>query len=144
MAAIGFEFDSSTGAIRMNAGDTGSFVVHIARSNGEDWPDTARMLYTIRNGNSETVIQRLYRLDDAWEIGDGMILIEFHNDDTDSLEPGDYSTEMRVDLDPIWEGEPITARSADYLRETSRMVEGVPVRTVFQGTLHIEGVSGRI
>lgn len=144
MAAIGFEFDNETGNIRMNAGDTGSFVVHIARSGGEDWPETARMLYTIRNGNGDTVIQRLYRLDDAWDLGDGMILIEFHNDDTDSLDPGDYGTEMRVDMDPIWTGEPITARAADYLQETSRMVEGVPVRTIFQGTLHIEGVSGRI
>ena len=140
----GFVFDKTTGNVRMYAGDTGSFKVHISRKNGESWPDTARLLYTVTNGSGEIVIQRLYRLDDQWDLGDGKFLVEFHNDDTDDLTPGTYSVEMRVDLDPVWTGTAIVARCADYLAETARMVEGVPVRTVFKGDLVIEGVSGRI
>ena len=140
----GFVFDKDTGNVRMYAGDTGSFKVHISRKNGESWPDTARLLYTVTNGSGEIVIQRLYRLDDQWDLGDGKFLVEFHNDDTDDMAAGTYSVEMRVDLDPVWTGDPITARCSNYLTETSRMIEGVPVRTVFKGDLVIEGVSGRI
>ena len=45
--ATGFQFDTETGDIRMNAGDTGAFCVHCARSSGDTWPDTARMLFTV-------------------------------------------------------------------------------------------------
>ena len=142
--ATGFEHDNETGNIRMNAGDTGSFKVHCARKSGELWTEYSRMLYTIRNQQGAIVLQRIYRLDDQYDLGDGVVLIEFHNDDTDSWDPGDYSTERRYDVNPIWEGTPSTARCVDALTSSARMIEGVPVRTVFTGTLHIDGVLGRI
>lgn len=144
--ATGFVHDNTTGDIRMNAGDTGSFKVHCSRASGEDWPDTARMLYTIKSGDGTIVLQRIYRLDDQWGLGDGVVLIEFHNDDTDDWEPGQYTTERRYNVEPIWEGTPSEARCVDQLGpgEHAVMVEGVPVRTVFKGTLTIEGVDGRI
>ena len=142
--APGFDHNNETGNIIMNAGDTGSFWVHCGRKSGEDWPSTARMLYTISNG-SEIVLQRIYRLDDQWGMGDGYVLIEFHNDDTDDWAPGDYQTERRYDLTPTWEGTPDTARCVNALAAgAAKMIEGVPVRTVFQGTLHIDGVLGKI
>lgn len=144
--ATGFIHDIETGDIRMNAGDTGSFKVHCARESGEDWPDTARMLYTIKNQQGEIVLQRIYRMDDQWGLGDGVVLIEFHNDDTDTWMPGQYATERRYNVAPIWDGTPSSARCVDALAPTSpaTMVEGVPVRTVFKGTLTIESVEGRI
>ena len=144
--ATGFEINLETGDIRMNAGDTGSFVVHCARKSGAAWPDTARMLYTIRNASNEIVLQRIYRLDDQYDLGDGAVLIEFHNDDTDEWEPGDYKTERRYNVMPVWDGTPSDARCVDQLGpgDHAVMIEGVPVRTVFKGTLTIEPVEGRI
>lgn len=142
--ATGFKFDLATGNIHMNAGDTGSCKWHISRANGEDWPDTARMLWTV-SGTAGIVMQRIYRLDDQYDLGDGYILMEFHNDDTDDWAAGTYSTEIRVDLDPMWQGTPSTARCVDALAPgAAQMIEGVPVRTVFVGTLTIDGVLGRI
>lgn len=142
-SATGFKFHTDTGDIEMNAGDTGSFVVHCARSSGDAWTEDSRMLFTIKSGG-EIVLQRIYRLDDQWNLGDGYVLIEFHNDDTDKWEPGDYSMERRYNVAPIWEGTPSTARCVDALTSSAKMVEGIPVRTVFKGTLHIEDVDGRI
>ena len=142
--ATGFNHDKKTGNIVMNAGDTGSFWVHCARKSGEDWPDTARMLFTIKDPNGEIVIQRIYRPDDQWDMGDGMILIEFHNADTKGFMPGDYRMERRYDVAPTWEGTPSTARCVNALTSDAKMKGGVPVRTVFKGTLRIEEVDGRI
>lgn len=145
-AATGFQFDLATGNIKMNAGDTGSFAVHCDRTSGESWPDTARMLFTVKNASGEIVLQRIYRMDDQYELGDGTVLIEFHNDDTDGWEPGDYSMERRYNVLPVWRGTPSEARCVDQLGpgEHAEMIEGVPVRTVFKGTLHIDSVDGRI
>ena len=141
----GFVFDTATGNVSLYAGDTGSYFVKFERESGDAWPDTARMLYTVKNGSGEIVMQRLYRLDDQWEVGDGIILMEFHNDDTDDWDAGSYSTEMRIDLDPVWDGTPSTARCVNQLASgVATMVEGVPVRTVFKGSLVINGVDGRI
>lgn len=143
--ATGFVHDPVTGDIRMNAGDTGSFKVHCTRLSGEDWPDTARMLYTIKSGDGTVMLQRIYRMDDQWGLGDGVVLIEFHNDDTDDWAPGQYTTERRYNVAPIWDGTPSSARCVDALAEgAAHMIEGVPVRTVFKGTLTIESVDGRI
>lgn len=142
--ATGFQHDLVSGDIRMNAGDTGSFKVHCARKSGEDWTADSRMLYTIKDPQGVIVLQRIYRLDDAFDLGDGVVLIEFHNDDTDTWEPGQYTTERRYNVAPIWEGTPSDARCVDALRTSARMIEGVPVRTVFKGILMIESVDGRI
>ena len=140
----GFVHDKETGNITMYQGDTGSFWVHCARKSGEDWTEYSRMLYTIKNGKGETVIQRIYRLDDQYNAGDGCVLIEFHNSDTDSLDPGNYTTERRYDVAPVWEGTPSSARCVNALTSDAQMVEGVPVRTVFKGTLTLLAVDGRI
>ena len=139
--ATGFQFDRETGDISMNAGDTGSFWLHCARESGEDWPATARMLYTIRNGQGEIVMQRIYRMDDQWGQGDGIV-----NDDTDGWDLGTYNVERRYDLTPIWDGTPSTARCVDQLGpgEHAVMIEGDVVRTVYNGTLTIDGVLGTI
>ena len=143
--ATGFVHDNTTGDIKMNAGDTGSFKVKCTRSSGESWPSTARMLYTITNGQGDIVLQRIYRLDNQWGLGDGVVLIEFHNDDTDNWPAGAYNVERRYDITPVWNGTPSTARCVNALAAgAAQMIEGVPVRTVFKGALTIEGVLGKI
>lgn len=142
--ATGFVHDKTTGDIRMNAGDTGSFKVHCARKSGDDWTEDSRMLYTITSPSGEIVLQRIYRLDDQYDLGDGVVLIEFHNNDTDTWDPGQYITERRYCVAPVWEGTAPTARCVNALTASAKMIEGVPVRTVFKGTLTIEGVQGRI
>lgn len=143
-AVNGFVFDKDTGNVRMYAGDTGSYKLHVTRESGEAWTEDARLLYTI-TGASGIVIQRIYRLDDQYDLGDGWILIEFHNDDTDELDPGDYTIEGRANVDPVWDGTPSSARCVDALAAgAAHMIEGVPVRTLFKCTLHIDSVDGRI
>ena len=142
--ATGFQFDTESGNIQMNRGDTGSFKVHCSRSSGESWTSDSRMLFTIKNSQGDIMLQRIYRLDDQWGLGDGVVLIEFHNNDTDTWEPGSYQMERRYNVAPVWEGTAPTARCADALATDARMVEGVPVRTVFQGSLTIEEVQGEI
>lgn len=141
--ATGFEFDMETGDINMNAGDTGSIKVKCRRGSGELWTSDSRMLFTV-TGQNGIVMQRIYRMDDQWGLGDGVVLIEFHNDDTDTWEPGDYAMERRYNVSPIWQGTPSTARCVDALTSSAKMVEGATVRTVFKGTLHIDSVQGRI
>ena len=141
-----FNVDFETMAITMHRGDTGSFKVTATRESGTEWTSDDRALFTVMNGQGETVLQRIYRLDDQYDLGNGKILIEFHNDDTDTWEPGSYSTELRYDVSPIWSGSPIpTARCVDALAEgVPHLIEGPIVRTTIQSTLTILGVLGDI
>ena len=139
-----FNVNLETMEIKMHAGDTGSFKVHAERGSGDAWTDEDRMLFTVRDGAGEIVLQRIYRLDDQWGIGDGTVLIEFHNDDTDQWASGAYSTELRFDISPIWQGTAPTARCVNALTSSAKMVEGAIVRTKIQSTLTIDGVLGDI
>ena len=146
MATVkGFDFNVTTGNLEMYAGDTGSFAVHCSRHSGENWPSTARMLFTVKGPTGEIVMQRIYRLDDQYDLGDGVVLIEFHNDDTDDWAQGSYNMERRYNLTPIWDGTPSSARCVDALASgVAQMIEGDVVRTVFKGTITVNSVDGRI
>ena len=141
-----FNVDMETMAITMHQGDTGSFKIGSTRESGTDWTEDDRMLFTVKNGQGEVVMQRIYRLDDQYDLGNGKVLIEFHNDDTDQWEPGTYTTELRFNVDPIWDGTPIpTARCVDAMAAgTPKMIEGNIVRTTIQSTLTISGILGDI
>lgn len=139
-----FNVDLETMNITMHRGDTGSFKLAASRESGSAWTDDDRMLFTIKNQNNEIVIQRFYRLDDQYDLGDGKVLIEFHNDDTDTLENGMYSVEARFVISPIWNGTAPTSRCADALTAGVRMVEGSIVRTKIQSTLEINDIYGEV
>ena len=139
-----FSVNLETMEIKMHAGDTGSFKIHAERGSGDAWTDEDRMLFTVRDGAGEIVLQRIYRLDDQWDIGDGTVLVEFHNDDTDKWGNGTYSTELRFDISPVWQGTAPTARCVNALTASAKMVEGAIVRTKIQSTLTIDGVLGDI
>ena len=88
-----FDVNYDTGAITMNVGDTGSFEVEATRDDQETWTDDDRAVFTIKNAAGETVIERIYTLNND-DTGNGVLLIEFHNGDTDGLEPGAYTWEL--------------------------------------------------
>lgn len=139
-----FEVNLDTMEIKMHRGDTGSFKVAAERASGTAWTEDDRMLFTVRDAQNEVVLQRFYRLDDQWDLGDGVALIEFHNDDTDRWANGVYNTELRFDVDPVWNGEAPTARCVDALTAGVRMVEGSVVRTAIQSTLTIDDIYGEV
>ena len=140
-----FSYNADATQITMHAGDTGAFKIHATRKTGEDWTEDDRMLFTVKNPSGEIVMQRFYRLDNQWGQGDGIVLIEFHNDDTDEWPQGEYTMERRYDLNPVWQGTPSTARCVNALSPgAAKMIEGDVVRTVFSGTLKIEPVVGDI
>jgi len=139
-----FSYNENATVIDMHAGDTGAFKVKATRQSGEDWTEDDRMLFTIRNASGEIVLQRFYRLDDDDGLGNGVIEIQFHNNDTDTWEPGAYSMERRYNVHPYWDGTPPTGMCVNALTAGVRMIEGDVVRTVVQGTLTIAGVLGNI
>ena len=142
--ATGFQVDLTTMDIKMNRGDTGSFWVAASRASGDEWTADDRMLFTVRDGQNEIVMQRFYRLDDQWDQGDGIVLIEFHNDDTDTWPTGQYSVELRFDINPWWSGTAPTGRCVNALTAGVKMIEGDVVRTVIHSTLTLDDIYGEV
>ena len=139
-----FQVNSDGSEIVMHAGDTGAFKVKATRQSGEAWTEDDRMLFTIKSGTGEIVMQRFYRLDDDDGLGNGVMLIQFHNDDTDKWDPGQYSMERRYDVNPRWDGTAPAGMVVNALTAGVKMIEGDVVRTVVQGSLIIQGVHGDI
>lgn len=139
-----FNVNDTGTAITMHAGDTGAFKVKATRTSGTDWTEDDRMLFTIRNSSGEIVMQRFYRLDDDDGLGNGVVEIQFHNNDTDTWAPGTYSMERRYDVNAYWDGTAPEGMCVDALTAGVRMVDGDVVRTVVQGSLTIQGILGEI
>ena len=140
-----FNVDLNTMAITMHQGDTGSFKIGATRESGDEWTSDDRMLFTVKNGQGEIVLQRIYRLDDQYDLGNGKVLVEFHNDDTDTWESGQYSVEIRANISPIWNGTAPTGRCVNALAAgVPQMIEGSIVRTVIQSQLTIDNIEGEI
>ena len=139
-----FQTNTDGSAINMHAGDTGALRIHATRKTGEDWTSADRMLFTIRAQDGTIRIQRFYRLDDDEGLGNGVVEIQFHNDDTDTWEPGTYQMERRYNVNPRWDGTPPEGMCVNALTAGVRMNEGDVVRTTVQGTLTINGIMGDI
>lgn len=141
---MAFDRNDDATQITMHAGDTGAFKIHAIRGSGEAWTEYDRLLWTVKNASGDIMMQRIYRLDDDEGLGNGVVEIQFHNNDTDSWASGQYSTERRYNINPRWDGEPPEGMCVNALTADARMVEGDVVRTVVQGTLTINGVLGDI
>ena len=126
-----FKRDPLNGNITMHRGDTGAFRVLATRQSGEVWTEYDRMLFTVRDGNGEIKIQRIYRLDT--ELGNGRTEIQFHNNDTDQWENGTYNAERRYIVNPRWEGTPPEGDCVNALTAGARIVEGDVVRVPEKG-----------
>lgn len=136
-----FNVDLETMEITMHRGDTGAFKVSATRESGTAWTSADRALLTI-DKDGTPVIQRFYRLDTA--LGNGKIQIEFHNDDTDTLENGQYNTELRYIINPYWDGTAPVNDVTDALAVDASIVGGDIVRTVIQSTLKIDDIYGEV
>ena len=141
---MAFNRNENATEITMHAGDTGAFKAHATRKTGTDWTEDDRMLFTIKDTTGEIVLQRFYRLDDDEGLGNGVVEIQFHNNDTDKWTPGTYTTERRYDVNPRWDGTPPEGMCVNAMTAGVKMIEGDVVRTVVQGTLTIMGVLGDI
>lgn len=139
-----FEYNEDATQITLHAGDTGAFKVRATRRSGEPWTENDRMLFTVLNGANEIMMQRFYRLDDDEGLGNGVVEIQFHNNDTDQWAAGQYSMERRYNVNPRWDGEPPEGMCVDAKTAGVRMIEGDVVRTVVQGTVTVTRILGEI
>lgn len=142
-----FNVDLETMAIDMHRGDTGAFKIAATKASGALWGEHDRMLFTVSAADGTDKIRRLYRLDnDRTEtaLGDGVVQIEFHNDDTDTWAAGIYTTELRFIGDAVWDGTELTSDCVDDLVSTSHIIEGALVRTPLQSTLNIRNIIGEV
>ena len=144
-----FNVDFENGAITMHQGDTGSYKVKATRESGAPWTANDRMILTI-GGRENPVIQRFYRLDNDDTLGNGVVLIEFHNDDTDKVPTGNYSLERRYVVNPIWELEEgveiPTERVCNALTAGAQIVDGHIVRITnkSQTSMMIQPIYGEV
>lgn len=132
------------GNLTLHAGDTYSYKVHATRKTGAAWTSADRMLFTIVNASGAVMLQRYYRLDTS--LGNGYSLIQFHNSDTDTWAPGQYSMERRYIINPRWTGDAPTGNVTDALTSESKIDEGDVVRTPItaQRTVTINRVYGEV
>lgn len=120
-----FAVDSTSGAIEMNVGDTGAFLIAGTRDDGEDFTEDDRAVFTIKNSNGEIVMMRIYSLDNDDDIGNGVFLVEFHNNDTDTWDPGSYTYEVRWVVNPYYEGTKIV--NGDFVNTPGIDGKGNPI-----------------
>lgn len=138
-----FNLDKTTLDMSLYRGDTASFWIHAVKRSGDDWTDDDRMKFTVISPSGNIVMERHYRLDDQWSKGDGYALIEFHNADTEALDPGQYTLEIRFYIDAIWDGTPSTARCVNALAEgAAQLIDGGDIKTVIHAALELRNVYG--
>ena len=139
-----FERDPENGNITMHRGDTGAYKVKATRKSGAAWTEYDRMIFTVRDSEGNIVLQRFYRLDT--DLGNGVVEIQFHNNDTDSWKNGSYDTERRYIVNPRWEGTPPEGDCVNALTADARIVEGDVVRVPKkgQGTMTLSDIYGEV
>ena len=133
-----FNVDETTGAIRMHSGDTGAFVAAAHRTDGVEFTEYDRAVYTIRNTAGVIVLQRVYALNT--ELGNGNVLVEFHNADTDSWPVGTYFTEMRYVINPYYSDDNVIPDDGDIVRTPNETEDSLDAHS----TLDILEVYARI
>ncbi len=136
-----FNCDLETMEITMHRGETGAFKVAATRESGTQWTSADRALFTV-DKDGEVVLQRFYRLDT--DLGNGIVQIEFHNGDTDTLENGQYNTELRYIINPYWDGTAPENDVTDALAVDDKIIDGDIVRTAIQSTLKIDDIYGEV
>lgn len=143
-----FVINPDTMEIRMHRGDTGAFTVTASRESGAEWTDADRMIFTVTDGTGAVKMERYYRLDNgrtSVELDPGVVLVEFHNDDTDDWSNGTYQTELRFVIDAVWDGEAPEDDMISALNpDTAHIIEGSGVRTALQSTMILNNVLAEV
>jgi len=107
-----FSVDEATGNIQLSVGDTASFSI---TATGYTFAAEDRALFTVKDPSGEVVLERAYPLAEE-EPGNGVFIVQLANADTDYLQPGGYSWDVRYVLHP-------------YYDEAGRIVSGDQVIT---------------
>lgn len=107
-----FSVDEATGNIQLSVGDTASFSI---TATGYTFAEEDRALFTVQDPSGEVVLERAYPLAEE-EPGNGVFIVQLANADTDYLQPGGYSWDVRYVLHP-------------YYDEAGRIVSGDQVIT---------------
>lgn len=102
---MAFHVDHETGEIKMHSGDTGAFIQPLTRGSGAEFGADDIAVFTVISDQGEILIERIFHLDDDEGLGNGKILIEFHNADTDGWDFGTYFWEVRVLIHPYYDSE---------------------------------------
>lgn len=97
-----FVVNGETGAVEMNVGDTGAWFIDGERDDGVPFTENDRAVFTIKNKSDETVLERIYGLADDDGLGNGTILVQLDNNDTDDWDPGQYTYEVRYVVNPYY------------------------------------------
>lgn len=139
-----FVHDMNTGNITMHRGDTGAYKVHASRKSGELFTDADRMLFTVRDSAGNIVMQRFYKLTTA--LGNGVTVIQFHNDDTDKWPTGVYNAERRYIVNPRWSNGVAEGDCVNAMTAGTAMIEGDVVRVPVTGqrTIVINTIYGEV
>ena len=123
-----WSIDKNTMAVTMHKGDTGAYWVQLALDSGE-FVEGDVAIYEVWQGQT-MLVHREFDLQPSEPTdicpGDGKFLISFRNSDTDTWASGQYSTEIRVSLNPV--------------RSGGKVVDGDTVRTLVQSNITIQNV----
>lgn len=120
-----FNVDENTGKVEMNAGDTGSWFIDAERDDGVPFTSADRAVFTVKDSAKLTVLEREYGLADEG-LGNGTVLIQLDNNDTDDWPAGVYTYEMRYIVNPYREDGEI--RSGDIVDTPGIDGKGEPIQ----------------
>lgn len=95
-----FSVDEATGHVRLSVGDTASF--KITATGGYTFAEEDRALFTVKDPGGAVVLERVYALA-AEDPGNGIFVVNLANADTDSLQPGAYSWDVRYVINPYYD-----------------------------------------
>lgn len=108
-----FSVNTETGEIQLSVGDTAAFKVTATGDYTFETDD--RALWTVKDPSGAVVLERVYQLAEE-DPGNGIFVVMLANADTDSLQPGGYSWDVRYVINP-------------YYDETGRIISGDQVIT---------------
>lgn len=99
-----FDLNTTTGAVTLSKGDTASWDVELARVDGVAFTEDDRAVFSLYKEGTP-VMERIYTLDNDSDatLGNGVIRIELTNADTDQLDPGSYTWEIRVAINAYFD-----------------------------------------
>lgn len=127
-----FDVDTINRSITMSIGDTGAVAFRaVGYDFTEDDPEDEtvvgdRVLFTLKGPSGEIVMEKLCPLEN------NRFVIYFHNSDTDSLQPGTYTWDLRCIIHP-------------YYDESGKVRDGDQISTPYQAmTLTLVSTVGTI
>lgn len=128
-----FDVNTETGRIDMHRGDTGAYTI---RFTGYTLTSNDRVLVTFKSPTG-TEIKKEYHTPE-----NNRVRIRLRNPETDYLEPGDFSWDARVIIDPVYDD---SGNVVEGSGQEVPIVDGGAVSTPKDPmTLHIRTTVGQV